>query len=121
MSSGDFSRRALLRAGGVAAAGAAMGMLPGVAFADPPGGPGRAPLRRGGVAGRGPEGGMPRVAASPVHEGGAGSPARTRPEALNLAVPVCYGLPVVVPRGDREIDVGSSYDNPPVPAGTRGN
>ncbi|WIX99197.1 CehA/McbA family metallohydrolase [Amycolatopsis mongoliensis] len=40
MSSGDFSRRALLRASGVAAAGAAMGMLPGVAFADQPGGTG---------------------------------------------------------------------------------
>ena len=40
MSSGDLSRRALLRASGVAAAGAAMGMLPGVAFADQPGGTG---------------------------------------------------------------------------------
>ena len=40
MSSGDFSRRALLRASGVAAAGAAVGMLPGVAFADQPGGTG---------------------------------------------------------------------------------
>ncbi|VVJ18535.1 putative secreted protein [Amycolatopsis camponoti] len=40
MSSGDLSRRALLRASGVAAAGAALGMLPGVAFADQPGGTG---------------------------------------------------------------------------------
>jgi hypothetical protein len=35
MSSGDLTRRDLLRAGGVAAAGAAMGLLPGVAFAAP--------------------------------------------------------------------------------------
>ncbi|WP_290061748.1 CehA/McbA family metallohydrolase [Amycolatopsis solani] len=40
MSSGDLSRRVLLRAGGVAAAGAAVGMLPGVAFAGQPGGTG---------------------------------------------------------------------------------
>ena len=35
MSSGDLTRRNLLRAGGVAAAGAAMGLLPSVAFAAP--------------------------------------------------------------------------------------
>jgi hypothetical protein len=35
MSSGDLTRRNLLRAGGVAAAGAAMGLLPGVAFGAP--------------------------------------------------------------------------------------
>jgi hypothetical protein len=40
MGSGDVSRRTLLRAGGVAAAGAAMGLLPGVAFAEQPGGTG---------------------------------------------------------------------------------
>ncbi len=41
MSTGELSRRAMLRAGGVVAAGAAMGVVPGVSFAAPASGSGQ--------------------------------------------------------------------------------
>ncbi|WP_410564879.1 CehA/McbA family metallohydrolase [Amycolatopsis sp. cmx-4-61] len=46
---------------------------------------------------------------------------RTVTGTLKPDVPDWYYLPVDVPRGVRQIDVGYSYDRPAVPAGTRGN
>ncbi|WP_410590005.1 CehA/McbA family metallohydrolase [Amycolatopsis sp. lyj-23] len=52
---------------------------------------------------------------------GGTSRTRTVTGTLQPDVPDWYYLPVDVPRGVRQIDVGYSYDRPAVPAGTRGN
>lgn len=88
---GGWSRRNLLAAGGAVTAGAALSVLPGVAFADADAAePGTTQTRS--VTGR-----------------------------FTPSNPDWYYLPVQVPRGVCQIDVVYSYDKPPVPPGTRGN
>ncbi|HEY3708414.1 MAG TPA: CehA/McbA family metallohydrolase [Amycolatopsis sp.] len=93
MSTGDLSRRNLLRAGGIVAAGAATGLLPGVAFAAP----------------------APGAAQQGAQQ------TKTVTGTFKPDVPDWYYLPVDVPRGVKQIDVVYSYDKPAVPAGVRGN
>jgi predicted metal-dependent phosphoesterase TrpH len=92
MSSADLTRRGVLRAGGVVAAGAAMSVLPGVAFAAPAPGTGTT-----------------------------GTQTRTVTGTFTPDIPDWYYLPVQVPAGVNRIDVSYSYDRPAVPPGVRGN
>ncbi|MEV4625497.1 CehA/McbA family metallohydrolase [Micromonospora sp. NPDC049523] len=95
MSSGDLTRRNLLRTGGVLAAGATINLLPGVAFAAP----------------------------STDETGTTGTTQQTKTVTgtFTPSIDDWYYLPVQVPRGVNQIDVVYSYDKPAVPAGTRGN